>query len=603
MDEKKFKLQGHTTFQGLSIAIENRKGSVRSGVDRAEPNPSSSLSKVASAFFDELEKLAMDYWDTTTGGKSPAVLQAMAAKQGLPSFSALRQQWDQNAAHALRRTDEVGQQVPAIRENLGKSDRQLEAEWAQRHVAQKEQAAAAANAAMPATGAHSPAAMRAQAAPPPPAALPHAPTSVALPPMHPRAAGVGPGGGGAPALPQAARAAQGALAANVKGPIIPRLPRPMAAAGALPAFHPKMKLGAIKEAITRSVREYQRGTPEQQAEIARASGQLGLKPRYVGDISEGGLEAGVDKMIGAAPGGPQAAMPSLQERFQGYKAQKAGLGLEGRSPSPGVIQSPQGRGILGVQAPASAPAAVPGANESGVLVRKLYKPDSPLHRAEFTPQVLQQKQEFTDTARALSPEAKSLVPAMYGHQTLHAEKGPELQRAVSFHEHIPQMSGIDSMNPEQIAALKAHTQKHLLDPMAAQGKRVGDLITRRGEINPGNLVQTPTGPKAIDFLPSKTDSKSITLQSFDKYKPLEQPSVFHDKSQLGALRKEVFNPQLRIQPNNVMQGAIPASPLNKSLHPNASFIPEAAHAAQGAMGKVLGKKPAVGAIGKVLAHA
>lgn len=388
VDEKKFKLQGRTTFQGLGIAIENRKGSVRSGVDRdgkpwrtemkhpygyikgtkgadgeeidvyvgpdkkapeahvvhqhksngkgydedkvmlgfpsleaarkaylahynspkflgpissmpvevlkkimhkgekLVPPKSEHLDKVASAFFDELMKLAMDYWDTTTGGKSPAVLQAMAAKQGLPSFSALRQQWDQNAAHALRRTDEVGQQVPAIRENLGKSDRQLEAEWAQRHMAQKEQAAAAANAAMPATGAHSPAAMRAQAAPPPPAALPHTPTSVALPPMHPRAAGVGPGGGGGvPALPQAARAAQGALAANVKGPIIPRLPRPMAAAGALPAFHPKMKLGAIKEAITRSVREYQRGTPEQQAEIARASGQLGKKPA-VGTIGK-----------------------------------------------------------------------------------------------------------------------------------------------------------------------------------------------------------------------------------------------------------------------------------------------------------------------------
>lgn len=706
--DEKFKLQGHTTFQGLRIAIENRKGSVRSGVDRdgkpwrtemkhpygyikgtkgadgeeidvyvgpdkkapeahvvhqhksngkgydedkvmlgfpsleaarkaylahynspkflgpissmpvevlkkimhrgekLVPPKSEHLDKVASAFFDELMKLAMDYWDTTTGGKSPAVLQAMAAKQGLPSFSALRQQWDQNAAHALRRTDEVGQQVPAIRENLGKSDRQLEAEWAQRHVAQKEQAAAAANAAMPATGAHSPAAMRAQAAPPPPAALPHAPTSVAIPPMHPRAAGVGPGGGGAPALPQAARAAQGALAANVKGPIIPRLPRPMAAAGALPAFHPKMKLGAIKEAITRSVREYQRGTPEQQAEIARASGQLGLKPRYVGDISEGGLEAGVDKMIGAAPGGPQATMPTVQERLQGYKAQKAGLGLEGRSPSPGVIQSPQGRGILGVQAPASAPAAVPGANESGVLVRKLYKPDSPLHRGEFTPQVLQQKQEFTDRARALSPEARSMVPAMYGHQVLNADKGPELQRAVSFHEHVPQMTDVHGMNPQQVAAMKEHAQRTLLKPMEQQGMHMRDLISRKGDVNPGNLVMTPQGPKAIDFMPGDFRAgagKSPMVSSMEKYVPSSEQSVFHEKGQLGQLRREVFNPQLRVQPGGALQGALPASPLNKALHPGATFVPEAAHAAQGAMGKVLGKKPAVGTIGKVLAHA
>lgn len=29
-----FKLQGHTEFQGLPIAVENRKGSVRSGVDK-----------------------------------------------------------------------------------------------------------------------------------------------------------------------------------------------------------------------------------------------------------------------------------------------------------------------------------------------------------------------------------------------------------------------------------------------------------------------------------------------------------------------------------------------------------------------------------------
>lgn len=727
--EEKFKLHGHTTFQGLRIAIENRKGSVRSGVDRdgkpwrtemkhpygyikgtkgadgeeidvyvgpdkkapeahvvhqrksdgkgydedkvmlgfpsleaarkaylahynspkflgpissmpievlkkimhkgekLVPPKSEHLDKVADAFFDELKKVAytaqqaaalphdqLVNYMTATGTAQPQLQKMFPGAQHAfdenPERNQIRQLASQRIGDKASPAGKLGplapvQPNPHLQEFIekapfvdvsGRTGRLMSA----RSMAPARFAALQGGQALEQAPTLSSA--NADMATVPPRRQPVAAPEPVLPPMHPRAAGVGPGGGGAPALPQAARAAQGALAATVKGPIIPRLPRPMAAAGALPAFHPKMKLGAIKEAITRSVREYQQGTPEQQAEIARASGQLGLKPRYVGDISEGGLEAGVDKMIGAAPGGPQAAMPSLQERFQGYQARKAGLGLEGRSPAPGVIQSPQGRGILGVQAPASAPAAVPGANESGVLVRKLYKPDSPLHRAEFTPQVLQQKQEFTDTARALSPEAKSLVPAMYGHQTLHAEKGPELQRAVSFHEHIPQMRGIDSMNPEQIAALKAHTQKHLLDPMAAQGKRVGDLITRRGEINPGNLVQTPTGPKAIDFLPSKTDSKSLTLQSFDKYKPLEQPSVFHDKSQLGALRKEVFNPQLRIQPGNVMQGAIPSSPLNQHLHPNATFIPQAARAAQGAMGKVLGK-PSVGTIGKVLAHA
>lgn len=34
MAEKTFKLQRHTSFQGLPIAIENDKGSIRSGVDK-----------------------------------------------------------------------------------------------------------------------------------------------------------------------------------------------------------------------------------------------------------------------------------------------------------------------------------------------------------------------------------------------------------------------------------------------------------------------------------------------------------------------------------------------------------------------------------------
>ena len=33
-EEKTFKLQGHTEFQGIPIAIENQKGSVRKGVDK-----------------------------------------------------------------------------------------------------------------------------------------------------------------------------------------------------------------------------------------------------------------------------------------------------------------------------------------------------------------------------------------------------------------------------------------------------------------------------------------------------------------------------------------------------------------------------------------
>lgn len=199
-----------------------------------------------------------------------------------------------------------------------------------------------------------------------------------------------------------------------------------------------------------------------------------------------------------------------------------------------------------------------------------------------------------------------MVPAMYGHQVLNADKGPELQRAVSFHEHVPQMTDVHGMNPQQVAAMKEHAQRTLLKPMEQQGMHMRDLISRKGDVNPGNLVMTPQGPKAIDFMPGDFRAgagKSPMVSSMEKYVPSSEQSVFHEKGQLGQLRREVFNPQLRVQPGGALQGALPASPLNKALHPGATFVPEAARAAQGAMGKVLGKKPAVGAIGKALAHA
>jgi hypothetical protein len=48
-EEKTFKLHGHTAFQGLPIGIENRKGSVRSGVD-ADGKPWRTVMKMPYGF-------------------------------------------------------------------------------------------------------------------------------------------------------------------------------------------------------------------------------------------------------------------------------------------------------------------------------------------------------------------------------------------------------------------------------------------------------------------------------------------------------------------------------------------------------------------------
>lgn len=52
-------------------------------------------------------------------------------------------------------------------------------------------------------------------------------------------------------------------------------------------------------------------------------------------------------------------------------------------------------------------------DDSGYLIRKMYKPDSGLHRGDPTRDVLRMKQRFTDTARA-DPQMRQHIVDMAG---------------------------------------------------------------------------------------------------------------------------------------------------------------------------------------------
>jgi hypothetical protein len=249
-----------------------------------------------------------------------------------------------------------------------------------------------------------------------------------------------------------------------------------------------------KTAKTRAIREWriaqnsgQEGTAD---EIARASSQLGLKPRYAEDISSGGMEAGVDKMIGRAMG--------------------------------------------------------PAKNESGYIARKLYKPDSPVTTGEETGKLLALKQQYTDTARGLSPEAKGMVPAMYGHKTI---EGPAGQlRHVSEHELVPNASSMRRA-PDAFAQVSKF-QKAVTDPMAERGMPLSDITRVKGNLlkgNFGNVAATPEGPRMIDFLPSGKGTP-VSFADTDAVLQTTRGDTSFGRGSLGELRKEVFRPRADYKP-------------------------------------------------------
>jgi len=151
-------------------------------------------------------------------------------------------------------------------------------------------------------------------------------------------------------------------------------------------------------------------------------------------------------------------------------------------------------------------------------------------------ELLKQKQQVTDTARGLSPEARQMVPEMYGHKTVGS--GPNL-RHVSTHEYVPGIAETKKPVPK----LVEEAEKKVLGPMQAKGVMMHDVAK-----NPGNLVQTPQGTKIVDFLPVEkargADNPIVSygkkLQSTGK---TMTPSSFGSKTPVQEVRKAVFNPR------------------------------------------------------------
>lgn len=274
-------------------------------------------------------------------------------------------------------------------------------------------------------------------------------------------------------------------------------------------------IGKEKIAITRSVQEWRRAsaTGDQAGanQIAQGAGQLGLKPRYLENISGGGMEAGVDKMMG------RSQMGSAE-------------------------------------------------NQSGLIARKVYKPDSPIATGQNMSNLLQQKQEMTNTARGISPQAKQMVPEMMGHQQI---QGPGGQvRNLSEHEYVPNAKSLHS-SPAGVAHAQ-RVQRTVAAPMAAQGQGMGDIArVHEGQLagNVSNVAMTPKGPKVMDFLPEQFGGgKGGVFQkgqhdlAYSQGLGSGRMDTGYDKSNMNQLRKDVYRPQANYQPPALPGESTPAPP-------------------------------------------
>jgi hypothetical protein len=189
----------------------------------------------------------------------------------------------------------------------------------------------------------------------------------------------------------------------------------------------------------------------------------------------------------------------------------------------------------------------PERNTSGYLAQKLYKPDSPLTTGKATTQLLQEKQHFTDAARSLSPEAKSMVPAMYGFQE---RQGPGGQlRHTSQHEYVPNVS---SLRKDPMAVHHAQAiQDTVVKPLEQKGMFMRDIArVHEGQLagNASNVGSTPQGPKVLDFLPTSEHSPVavVTKGNRDLAIPASSSSGRMDtgygEHNMPRLRKDVYNP-------------------------------------------------------------
>lgn len=256
-------------------------------------------------------------------------------------------------------------------------------------------------------------------------------------------------------------------------------------------FIPAMVDELQKIARTRLVKEWQSlnaaGNQAGADAVAQASGNLGLKPRFLKNLSGGGQEAAVDLTMGVPRQG--------------------------------------------------------GGDVSGYVAKKLYKPDSFVSRGEQTSELLRQKQHYTDTARALSPEARKIVPAMYGHQEI---QGPQGQlRHVSEHEYVPGVQSLKA-SPTRIEDV-AHVEQHFTKPMKAKDMRVGDVgfLNEERKItgNYSNIAHSPQGPKVLDFIPQGRD-RNVLMDNKGTviYSQYDNKSSNYGGHNMNELRREVHRP-------------------------------------------------------------
>jgi uncharacterized protein YycO len=221
-----------------------------------------------------------------------------------------------------------------------------------------------------------------------------------------------------------------------------------------------------KASSTRLQREWQKvhGTDKAFADnMARASGELGLKPRYLKDVSIGGNEAGVDLMMGA----PQT----------------------GHAPLAG-----------------------------GYAVRKMYKPDSPLHQGEHVHEMLKLKQHMTNEARGI-PGGSDIVPDMGGHAKISPGRDG---RFVSYHEYVPGIKPLPQDNYRELLGTLGDVENRVIKPMAARDLPMHDAVMRHPLLgtpyyNLGNVVVAPNAagadtPRILDFLSGDLDpAKNPTI--------------------------------------------------------------------------------------------
>lgn len=247
-----------------------------------------------------------------------------------------------------------------------------------------------------------------------------------------------------------------------------------------------------KAAATRAVKEWRAnaaaGNVAGADQIAQGYNQLGLAPRNLHNISAGGVEGAVDRMMGSA--------------------------------TPGQV----------------------GPNQSGYLARKIYKPDSPLATGADMTQVLQAKQHAINTARSLGPEAREMVPDMYGHREMRT--GNQI-RHTSDHEYIP-MGGKVKESPEMVQKM----QDTVVKPLRDKGIHIGDLPeVRDGKVvgNASNMLAAQGGGKIIDFaphVPGKVELHGTSIST-----STGRTDTAFNKSNLPSLRKEVYNPTQGYHPS------------------------------------------------------